>query len=51
MQDHVKQKYIFCHSSLIRSLALDIPNEVATMRDVSLKKEIQVPFGGTSLFG
>ena len=38
MQDHAKQKYIVGHLSLIRSLALDIPGKVATMRDVSLKK-------------
>ena len=44
MQDHAKQKYIFGHLSLIRSLALEIPSGVAIVRDVSLKKEIQVPF-------
>ena len=44
MQDHAKQKYIFGHLSLVRSLALDIPSEVAIVRDVSFKKEIRVPF-------
>ena len=45
MQDHAKQKYIFGHLSLIWSLALDIPSEVAIMRDTSLeKREIRVPF-------
>ena len=38
MQDHAKQKYIFGHLSLMRSLALGIPNRVAIVRDVSLKK-------------
>ena len=45
MQDHAKQKYIFCHLSLIRNLAFDIPRGAAIVRDVSLKKEIRVPFG------
>ena len=39
-----KQGYTFGHLSLIRSLALDIPSEVATVRDRenlgALKKEI-----------
>ena len=43
MQDHAKQGYTFVHLSLIRNLALDIPNEVATVKDrqnwVPLKKE------------
>ena len=34
MQDHAKEGYTFGHLSLIQSLALDIPSEVATMRDV-----------------
>ena len=34
MQDHAKQRYIFGHLSLIRSLALDIPNGVATVRNL-----------------
>ena len=42
MQDHAKEKYIFGHLSLKRSLALDIPSGVATVRDgqnwVPLKK-------------
>ena len=38
MQDHAKQRYIFGHLSLIRSLAFNIPSGVATMRDASLKK-------------
>ena len=38
MQDHAKQKYIFGHLSLMRSLALGIPSRVAIVRDVSLKK-------------
>ena len=33
MQDHAKQGYIFGHLILIRSLALDIPSEVTTVRD------------------
>ena len=33
IQDHVKQGYIFGHLSLIQSLALDIPSEVATVKD------------------
>ena len=33
MQDHAKQKYICGHLSLIRSLALDIPSGVTTVRD------------------
>ena len=43
MQDHAKQEYIFGHLSLIRSLALDIPSRVATVRDLenaSQKREI-----------
>ena len=51
MQDHAKQGYTFGHLSLIRILALDIPCGVATMRDVSLKKEIQVPFGALLFLG
>ena len=38
MQDHAKQRYIFGHLSLIRSLALDIPSGVATEKEVSFKK-------------
>ena len=34
MQDHAKQMYIFGHISLIWSLALNISNGVATMRDL-----------------
>ena len=44
VQDHAKQRYIFGHLSLIRSLAFDIYSRVATVRDASLKKEIRVPF-------
>ena len=43
MQDHAEQEYIFGHLSLIRSLALNISSEVATMRDLenaSKKKRI-----------
>ena len=34
MQEHAKQGYTFGYLSLIRSLALDIPSGVATMRDL-----------------
>ena len=34
MQDHAKQRNIFGHLSLIRSLALNIPNGVATVRNL-----------------
>ena len=37
MQDHAKQRYIFDHLSLIRSLALDNPNGVAIVRDLDEK--------------
>ena len=55
MQDHAKQGYTFGHLSLIRSLALDIPSGVATVRDlekkVPLKKEIWVPFRAPLFLG
>ena len=51
MQDHAKQKYIFGHLSLIRSLALDIPSRIATVRDMSLKKDIWVLFRATLFLG
>ena len=55
MQDHAKQWYTFGHLSLIRSLALDIPSGVATMKDLdekaSLKKKIRVPFRAPLLLG
>ena len=38
MQNSAKQRYIFGHLSLIRSLALDIPSEVATVRDLKEKR-------------
>ena len=48
MQDNAKQRYIFGHLSLIRSLTLDIPNGVATVKDLDKKrpskKEIREPF-------
>ena len=54
MQDHAKQRYIFGHLSLIQSLALDIPNGVATMRDFDekpLKKErFEVSLGESPLW-
>ena len=34
MQDPAKQGYTFGHLSLIQNLALDIPNGVATVRDL-----------------
>ena len=37
MQEHAKQRYIFGHLSLIRSLALDIPSGVTTVRDLEKK--------------
>ena len=37
MQDNAKQRYTFGHLSLIRSLALNIPNGVVTMRDLDKK--------------
>ena len=43
MQDHAKQGYTFGYLSLIRSLALDIPSKVTTVRDLesaSQKREI-----------
>ena len=46
MQDHAKQRYIFGYLSLIRSLALDIPSRVATMKDMSLKKRDSGTFLG-----
>ena len=51
MQDHAKQRYTFVHLSLTQSLAFDIPSEVATVRDVSLKKEIWVPFRAPLFLG
>ena len=51
MQDHAKQGYTFGHLSLIRILGLDIPCGVATVRDMSLKLEIWVPFGAPLFFG
>ena len=45
MQDHAKQKYICGHLSLIRSLALDIPSEVATVRDLDEKCPSKKRFG------
>ena len=52
MQNHAKQRHIFGHLSLIRSLALNIPSGVATVRDVTLKKKKDSgTFWGTSLFG
>ena len=46
-----KTKVHICHLCLIRSLALEIPSGVAIVRDVSLKKEIQVPFGAPLFLG
>ena len=43
MQDHAKQGYTFGHLNLPRSLALDIPSGVTTVRDLesaSQKREI-----------
>ena len=34
MQDHAKQGCTFGHLSLIQNLALDIPSEVAIVRDL-----------------
>ena len=57
MQEHAKLGYIFGHLSLIRNLALNIPNRVATVRDWGkflfnvLKKEILVPFRATFFLG
>ena len=45
MQDHAKQRYIFGHLSLIRSLALDIPSGVATMKDLDEKASLKKRFG------
>ena len=45
MQDHAKQRYIFGHLSLIRSLALDIPSGVATMKDLEEKASLKKRFG------
>ena len=45
MQDHAKQRYIFGHLSLIRSLALDIPSGVATMKDLDEKASLNKRFG------
>ena len=52
MQEHAKQRYIFGHLSLIRSLVLDIPSGVATMRDLENgpQKRDSSTFYGTSLF-
>ena len=47
MQDHAKQRYIFGHLSLIRSLALDIPNGVAIVRNLDKsvhKKRVVTPY-------
>ena len=49
MQDHAKQGYIFGHLSLIRSLALNLPSGVATVRDLKsclLKKRFLECFLG-----
>ena len=54
MQDHAKRRYIFGHLSLTRSLALDIPIKVATVRDLesaSQKREIRVPFRAPLFLG
>ena len=57
MQEHAKLGYIFGHLSLIRNLALNIPNRVAIVRDwgkfplSDLKKEILVPFRATFFLG
>ena len=45
MQDHVQHRYIFGHLSLIRSLALDIPSGVATMRDLKKMCPLEKRFG------
>ena len=54
MQDHAKYGYTFGNLSLIRSLALDISNEVTTMRDrKNASKKIErflSVFKGTSFF-
>ena len=54
MQDHAKQGYIFGHFSLTRNLALNIPSEIATVKDresASQKKKILGALKDTSLFG
>ena len=54
MQDHAKQGYTFGHLSLTRSLALAIPNVVATVIDyksTSQKKRFLSALKDTSLFG
>ena len=45
MQDHAKQGYIFGHLSLIRSLALNFPSGVATIRALKKKHPSKKRFG------
>ena len=44
MQEHAKQRYIFGHLSLIRSLALDIPSGVTTVRDLEKRCPLEKRF-------